>query len=270
MIKSQKGEGKKRLRGKRVVLTRSKGQSEGLRSRLEALGAEVLELPLIKVSAYCDPAALDEVFSEMGTYEWIIFTSRNGVQHFFNFFFSRFKDIRCIGGIKIACVGPSTAAEVEKYHLEVDFMPEEALAENLGDGLMEFQDLDNTKVLVITGNLNGDGLVKRLATRGKAIVDSLQVYETELVDLSDSEDAKKFREQGADVVVFASSSAVDSFAQQAKNLQLAEGSKQPRSCSIGPQTSKTMQKVGMPVDLEAREHSVDGIVAVILEGLGGK
>lgn len=260
----KKSESQRSLQGRRIVLTRNREQSAELRSKIEALGAEVLELPLIKISPYCDPKALDDVFAEIGSYEWIIFTSRNGVQHFFDFFFKRFKDIRCIGGIRIACVGQGTAAEVEKYHLEVDFMPEEALSENLADGLMEYQDLDNTKVLVITGNLNRDTLVESLEKKGRAIVDTLKVYETELEDLSDSEDVKDFRQKGADVIVFASSSAVDSFVKQAKSLQLAPKAKKPLTCSIGPITSKTMKTIGVPMDIEAKEHTVDGIIAVLL------
>lgn len=270
MTKVKETKNKRSLIGRRVVLTRSKEQSHPLRTKLEDLGAEVLELPLITISPYCDPKALDDIFAEIGTYEWIIFTSRNGVQHFFNFFFKRFKDIRCIGGLRIACVGQGTATEVEKYHLEVDFIPEEALSENLAEGLIEYQVLDNTKLLVITGNLNRDTLVETLETKGRAIVDTLKVYETALTNLTDSDDAENFRQKGADVIVFASSSAVDSFVKQAKNLQLAHEAKKPLTCSMGPLTSKSMKAVGVPMDFEAKDHSVDGIVDTILDRFGSK
>lgn len=268
MAKGVKNSEKRRLEGRRIVLTRNKEQSVELRSKVEALGAEVLELPLIKISPYCDPKALDDVFAEIGSYEWIVFTSRNGVQHFFNFFFKRFKDIRCIGGLRVACVGQGTAAEISKYHLEVDFMPEEALSESLAEGLIAHQDLDNTKILVITGNLNRDILVETLETKGRAIIDTLKVYETELEDLSSSEDVKDFRQKGADAVVFASSSAVDSFVKQAKDLQLGPKARKPLTCSIGPITSKTMQLIGIPMDMEAKDHTVDGVIAVLLERIG--
>src|ERR1700751_2220614 len=93
------------LSGKRIVLTRNKESSGSLRSKLEALGAKVIDLPLIKIVPYFDAEGIDEVLSEMGSYEWVIFTSRNGVHYFFNIFFNKFKDIRCIGGVKFACVG---------------------------------------------------------------------------------------------------------------------------------------------------------------------
>lgn len=268
MVRLIRNSERRGLSGRRIVLTRNKEQSVELRGKIEALGGEVLELPLIKVSPYCDPKALDEIFSEIGSYEWIVFTSRNGVRHFFDFFFKRFKDIRCIGGLRVACVGEGTAAEVEKYHLEVDFVPKEAVAESLALGLIEYQNLDNIKMLVVTGNLNRDVLVETLEIKGRAIVDTLKVYETELEDLRDSEDVKNFRQKGADVIVFASSSAVDSFVKQAKELQLGSKAKKPLTCSIGPITSKTMQGVGIYVDMEAKEHTVDGIVASLLEHTG--
>lgn len=252
----------------RVVLTRSKEQSNELRTKIEALGATVIDLPLIKIAPYCDPVAIDEVFSEIGSYEWIIFTSRNGVHYFFDFFFHRFKDIRCIGGLKIACVGEGTAAEIEKYHLEVDFMPEEALSENLADGLIEDQSMDNTKVLVITGNLNRDTLVEVLETKGHAIVDTLMVYETKLENLADNIQAQTFRKEGADVIVFASSSAVNSFVQQAESLQIESKAKQPCICSIGPITSQAIRNAGLTVGVEAKNHTVDGIVEILLERFG--
>lgn len=255
----------KTLNGRQIVLTRSKERSTELRNKIEALGAEVLELPLIKIAPYCDPKSLDDVFTEIGSYEWIIFTSRNGVEHFFNFFFNRFKDIRCIGGLRIACVGNGTSSEIEKYHLEVDFMPKEATSEALANELIAHQELENTKILVITGNLNRDILVETLETKGQAIVDTLQVYETQLEDLSNSNDAKKFRQKGADAIVFASSSAVDSFVKQVNALQLTSKAQKPLTCSIGPITSQTMKLSGIPVDMEAKEHTVDGIVATLVE-----
>lgn len=258
----------KNLNGKRIVLTRNKEQSSELRSKLVTLGATVVELPLIKILPHYDTEGINEVFSELGSYEWIVFTSRNGVHYFFNIFFNKFKDIRCIGGLKFACVGQGTAAEIEKYHLEVDFMPEEALSENLADGLIKTQSMDNTKVLVITGNLNSDDLVKTLDQEGRAIVDTLQVYETKLEDLADNQEARTFREQGGDAIVFSSSSAVNSFIQQVNSLKLESKAKKPLICSIGPLTSKTIQDAGLTVNMEAKSHSVEGIVGILLEKLG--
>lgn len=259
---------KKNLKGKKIVLTRNKEQSEELRTKLEALGAQVIELPLIKILPFNDVENTNDVFSEFGRYEWIIFTSRNGVHNFFNLFFSKFKDIRCIGGVKIACIGQGTAAEVEKYHLEVDFIPKEAQSENLADELIEYESMENTEVLVITGNLNREFLVETLEHKGQAIVDTLQVYETQLEDLSNNEEAKEFRQFGADAIVFSSSSAVTSFINQVKSLKLASSAKHPLICSIGPMTSQTIKDAGLSVNMEAKNHTIEGIVDILLEKLG--
>lgn len=259
---------KKKLNGKTLVLTRSKDQCSELGSKLENLGADVLELPLIKILPYTDKETINDVFAELGSYEWIIFTSRNGVQHFFNIFFSKFKDIRCIGGLRIACVGQGTASEIEKLHLEVDFMPKEALSENLAEELIENQSLENTKVLVITGNLNRETIVETLEHKGNAIVDTLQVYETKTENLSNNLNAKIFREKGADAIIFSSSSAVKSFIEQVQSLKLEPNAKSPLICSIGPVTSQTIKEAGLKVSIEAKNHTIEGIVESILEQLG--
>lgn len=257
----------KNLSGRRIVLTRNKEQSGELKSKLESLGAIVLELPLIKILPYRDKETIKDALSEIGSYEWLIFTSKNGVSNFFDLFFNKFKDIRCIGGVKIACVGQGTASEIGKYYLEVDYLPEEALSEKLAEGLIDTQSMDNTKVLVITGNLNRDTLVEILEKKGNAIVDTLQVYETELEDISHNSEAKAFRKEGADAIVFASSSAVSSFISQVNSLKLEDSAKRPKICSIGMATSKTIQDAGLTVDMEAKDHSIQGIVDVLLENL---
>lgn len=258
----------KKLKGIQAVITRSKEHNLELRSKLEALGAQVQELPLIKILPYSNLKEIEDVFAELGSYEWIIFTSRSGVYYFFELFFKKFKDIRCLGAVHIACIGKGTAEEVGKYHLEVDYIPEQSLSESLAKGLMDYQNLENAKVLVITGNLNKDTLVKMLETEGQAIVDTLQVYETHLEDISNSNEAKEFQKNGADVIVFVSASAVNSFAKQAKFLQLETNAKKPSTCSMGPETSKAMKESGIPVDIEASEHSLDGVTQALVKRLG--
>lgn len=248
---------------KTIVITRSTAQAGPLKEKLELLGSKVIELPLIKTTFWCEREDVIDVLSEVGAYEWIIFTSVNGVRYFFELFFKRFKDIRSIGGMRIACIGKATAAEVEKLHLQVDVMPKTAVAEALFDALRKFETLDNIKILVITGNLNRDTLVEKLGKEGRAIVDTLQVYKTELLNLKESKAAKEFREQGADAIVFTSASTVDSFAQQKSDLKISKKGKQPKLCSIGPLTSQALKKNALAVDIEAKEHSIEGIVKAL-------
>lgn len=256
---------KKVLKGKRIVLTRPKEAGLPLKEALEALGAEVLEMPLIDIKGVCLGEIMEEVMSTLGEYSWVLFTSMNGVKYFFDAFFAKYKDLRCLGGMRIGCVGKKTAEEVEKLHLQVDLVPETATAMALGDALMGVEYLDSLKVLIVGGNLNGDGLRKRLEFEGNAIVDVLEVYKNEGVLVAKTEEGKIFREEGADGIVFTCGSAVKSFIGQARELQLKEGAKHPLPISIGPSTSSVLKEVGMTKVIEAKEQSVEGIVEVIVE-----
>lgn len=251
------------LSNKRIVVTRSGEQADAFKLLCEKEGAEVLTIPLIKVSPAVDPQVSEEVFQEIATYEWIIFTSANGVKYFFEEFFRRFQDIRCFGGMRIACVGESTARAVKPFYLSVELIPEIQNADSLADALIASDSLDSANVLVVTGNLNREELVERLDKEGRAIVDTFQVYKTEKADLSAVSDVQAFKEKGADIITFASPSAVDSFVSQAKALALSEKAQRPAACSIGPVTSEAMRKVGMPVDLEAKEQSLSGMLQAI-------
>jgi uroporphyrinogen-III synthase len=126
--------------------------------------------------------------------------------------------------------------------------------------------MDNAKVLVITGNLNRDDLVTKLE-EARAIVDTLQVYKTEPVDLSASTVAAEFRRLGADAVLYASSSSAQCFVDQGGALKLENGAKTPINGSIGPQTSETMRKVGLSVDFEAKTPGIDALVTELVTSL---
>ena len=112
------------LFGQRVVVTRARDQAAPLSSLLAELGAEVLELPMIRTAPPEDRTPLVEALTGIGGYDWIVFTSANGVTCFFDYFFKAFHDLRAIGGVRIAAVGPVTAAHLKDLHLQVDLMPE--------------------------------------------------------------------------------------------------------------------------------------------------
>ena len=255
------------LTGRRIVLTRASDQNSELHAKLAALGAEVLELPLIRVSKSVKNEDLAEVFPELGRYDWMAFTSPNGVKYFFEEFFRVFPDIRSLGFIRVACVGDATAKAVKALHLDVECQPNIATADALADELIATGSLDSAKVLVITGNRNRETLVTKLE-EARAIVDTLLVYQSESADLSADPSAADFRARGADAILFASSSAVQSFADQAAALKLAKEAKRPLAGSIGPQTSATMKKVGVPVDFTAKEPGLDALVAAATKALG--
>ncbi len=254
------------LSGRRVAVTRAREQASELAGKLSALGAEVIELPLIRVSKSISKQSLADVLLELGTYDWIVFTSANGVRYFFEEVLRIFDDIRSLGLLRFACIGDATAKAIREMHLKIECQPKTATAEALADELIATGSLDNAKVVVITGNLNRDTLVTKLE-EARAIVDQLQVYQTEKTDLSGDPAAADFRAKGADAILFASSSAAQSFVDQAAALKLDAGAKRPLAGSIGKQTSETMKAAGMPVDFTAKEPSLDALIDALVRKL---
>lgn len=251
------------LDGRRLVLTRNPEGAGRLAGRLEGLGAEVLQIPLIDVRPDLDREAAAEVFREFSSYEWLLFTSRNGVKNFFTAFLKQFTDIRALGFVRIGVVGKGTVEALAEFHLRPDLVAPKATAADLARALAGEQTLDNLKILVITGNRNRDDLVRKLSGE-RAIVDCLQVYSTSYCDLSGNAEAARFRKEGADAVIFASASAVEAFGAQARHLTLEKGARIPALCSFGPTTSAGMKKAGIPVSVEAASPGIDGMVEALV------
>ena len=257
----------KPLQGRRLVVTRSQGQASELSEQLELLGAEVIGLPLISIEKNVDEETASDIFAEIASYDWLVFSSPNGVRFFFETFFEKFDDIRSLGFLRIAAVGKSTAKEIKKFYVTTDLIPDEANASSLADALVATDSLDSAKVLLISGNLGRDILTTKLE-EARAIVDRFEVYKTEATELSENPTAKLFREQGADAILFTSSSGVKSFVDQAKDLVLEADAVRPKSISIGPITSASMVQQGMPMNFQAKEASLESLVETIVENFG--
>lgn len=249
------------LFGKRIVVTRAREQAGQLSALLTSQGAEVIELPFISVEQHFDPKRLGEVLAGIAVYEWIIFTSANGVKHFFDLFYKAYDDIRCLGPMRIAAVGAATAQEIEKHKLKVDLIPKKANADALAQELIENEGVESVQILVVTGNQNRESLVQRLESdEGRAIVDTLSVYRTSKSDLRKNPAAERFRQEGADAVLFTSSSTVKSFVDQHADLKLENGARKPAFGSIGPLTTKTLKELKLPVAFEATQASLEHFV----------
>ena len=248
------------------MITRPRDQAIEWRRKLESLGAAVIELPLIQVRKDVNLTTLAEVLGEFGSYEWIVFTSTNGVKYFFEEFIRVHEDIRALGLVRIAAVGEATASAIRDLHLRVDLQPKKASGEELARELIERESMDSAKVLVITGNLNRDVIVEKLS-EVRAIVDRLPVYKTEETDLAADPIAGDFRANGADAILFASPSAAQSFFDQAATLKLATKARRPLAGSIGATTTTTMKQLGLPVDFEAAEPGLDSLVEALQKKL---
>ena len=258
---------RKPLLGRRVVVTRNRERVSDLSRLLEARGAEVLSLPLLSIVPSVDPAIEEEIFEELGTYDWIVFSSANGVRCFFDRLIERYEDLRSLGMLRIAAVGEATAKAIRTYHLRVDLVPTRATAEALAEALVDTGEIEHAKIVLITGNLGRDVLFDRLH-EARAIVDRFPVYRTEKTDLSEHPGATDFRARGADTILFTSSSAVRSFVAQAALLKLEEGARRPIAGSIGPITSETMREIGLPVDFEAKQSNLPSLVDALVAKLG--
>lgn len=246
---------KKKLR---VLLTRE--NNAALAESLSQGGVDVIEIPLIKTTQCEINEDIDDVMREMGSYDWITFSSVNGVRAFFDIFFKKFDDIRFLGIARIACVGEATAAEVRKLHLNVDVVPVLSTAVAMADAMAEYESLDNLKILCVQGNISRPDLLKSLDEKYHAIVDTAVVYNTDFVEVSsDTPAVKDFRKNGADIVVFASPSAVDSFVKNAKSLLLGDKAVHPKIYSIGPTTTEALKKYNMKPHKETAD-----ILSVIL------
>jgi uroporphyrinogen III methyltransferase/synthase len=256
------------LFGQRIVVTRSRDQASELVRQLTELGADVLEIPTIKITPPKDPKPLNEAVSAMGEYDWVVFTSPNGVDAFFREFFSIHKDLREIAGIRIAAVGQATAQKVLDQRLEVDFVPKEFTAEGLLKEFRKEVDCENVRFLLPSGDLADDQLARGLEDMG-GIVDKLDAYAT--VPETDDRTGHRARllAEGADLVTFTSSSTVNNFCNLVDLAALTKQYPKMRFVSIGPVTSKTIQERGFPVAVEAIKHTIPGLVETILKLVAG-
>ena len=247
------------LFGKRIVVTRTRKQAGALSGKLRSLGADVYELPTIRIEPPSNLREFAELVRDAYQYDWLIFTSPNGVDAFFDMFYKLYNDARNIGNVKIAAIGPATARRIKEFHLSVDLEPKEFIAEGIIAGLKEFGSVENLKFLLARAEGARDVLLKRLSELG-AIVDEAIAYRT-VPETDDATGAiERFRTEGADLVTFTSSSTVENFL--ALKLPWPETAK---TASIGPITSETMRKNGLSVGIEAARYDMEGLVAAILK-----
>src|SRR5881398_2279551 len=201
---------KRPLSGKRIVVTRSRKQAGALSGKLRTLGAHVFELPTIRIEPPTDLREFAELVQDAHTYDWIVFTSANGVEAFFEIFFKLYDDAREIGGPRIAAIGPATAQRVKDFHLHVDLQPDEFVAEAVVRKFQKQGGVENLRILLVRAEKARDVLPKQLSALG-AIVDEAFAYRTapETRDITGAR--RHLLEEGADLITFTSSSTVENF-----------------------------------------------------------
>jgi uroporphyrinogen III methyltransferase / synthase len=231
------------LHGRTVAVTRARAQASGLAARLRALGAAVVEAPVIRIEPLpFDPPDLQE-------YDLVCFTSPNGVEAFFA---RTTRDARAFAGCTVAAIGPGTARALRKRGIEPDVVPERSVAESLVEALA---DVPAQRALVARAQEARDVLPDGLRERGVE-VDILPLYETVVEPL---DEAALAAARDADIITFTSSSTVRFFLQ-------ASGGETPRGAivSIGPVTSETLREHGLEPAVEATQHDVNGLLTALL------
>lgn len=259
---------KRPMHGRRVVVTRTREQASHLSGQLRELGAEVLEIPTIRIGPPNELQALVESIAGVGSYDWVIFTSPNGVTAFFDYFFKAFRDIRDLGNIRIAAVGPATAAKLKERHLVVDAMPSEYVAKKISAAIAAVETLENLRFLVVRAEVASPELPRLLEELG-GIVDDVACYRTEpeTEDLTGA--AASLLEIGADWVTFTSASTVENFHARFDLPELKRRFPGLKTLTIGPETSKALAALGLKPDIEAREHSIVGMVTALGRAMKG-
>lgn len=254
------------LYGKTVLVTRARSQASRLTALLENLGANVIEKPAISIAAPADHyRAVDEAIAHIADYQWLIFTSTNGVKRFFERLGRSGKDVRALGYAKIAAIGQTTADKLFSYGIRADVVPREFRAEGIIEAL-KGKLPPHARILLPRAAEAREILPEKLREQG-ALVDVVPVYQTEAAEVS-AEEADALRQALSageiDFVTFTSSSTVRNLM---KILGGAESLKHVRTACIGPVTAATAREAGLDPSIVAETYTIDGLIEALLKSL---
>ena len=244
------------LLGRQVVVTRTRRQASALSAGLRLLGAEPVEVPVIEVTDPADGGALLlEVAGRLGTYDWVVVTSPNGAERLLAALADLGRDARAFGAAKVAAIGPGTARVLAEGGIVADLVPERYVAESLLDALT-YETPGGGRALLARAEVARDVLPEGLRAAGWA-VDVVDAYRTRPAPVTDAQRAEV---AGADLVTFTSSSTVERFLDA-----LGRDAVPPTVACIGPVTAATARQHGLTVEVEAAEHTIDGLLAALAE-----
>lgn len=258
---------KKPLFGKRVLVTRARSQASELSERIAELGGEAYEFPLVKMIPPRDPSPLDEAISQIATFDWVIFTSPNGVSFFFKRLRELGADIRQMKA-RLAAVGPKTAEALAEKGLNVSVLPGEFHAEGLLDSLQD-QLKPGQKVLLPRADIAREVLPRQLKERGLEVT-GVDTYETVIDAQNAAETIELFKEKAISIVTFTSSSTVKNFVQALAQENLQELLEGVQIACIGPVTADTAKELGLAPDIVAKDFSIQGLLDALLTNGGGE
>lgn len=254
---------KRPLFGQRIIVTRARHQASALSQKIEDLGGEPLEFPVIDIAEPSNPALLTQAIEEIKTFSWVIFTSVNGVEAFMTELRRQDKDIRELAGVEIAAIGPATRKALDDRGLKVAYVPEEYRAEKVAEGLAGLIS-PGDQILLARAEEARAVLPEELNAMGAKVWD-VPAYKTVLGEADKAELQALLNDKAVDAVTFTSSSTARNFVGLLDdNIGLLKGVK---LFSIGPITSSTAKELGLDIHAEADEYTIDGLTEALVQGV---
>ena len=252
------------LFGKRVLVTRPEGQSESLAQALRDLGAEPIELPTIRVQPAADQGLLRAHIAKLEGYDWVIFTSVNGVKYFFEALYASGGDARRLGRVKLAAIGPATSQALIQHGLRADLVPDEYRGEALAEAIQRVSgQLSNVRILLPRAEVARDALPSMLSRAG-AQVDVVPAYRTVAAPPQSFSKIRERLEQGTiDIVTFTSPSTVERLL-EALGADAAALLARSQLVAIGPITSQAIEAHGFKVHTVASSYTSEGLVEALV------
>lgn len=258
----------KPLQGRRIVITRARRQAHAFAAAVEALGGEVLEFPTIEILPPESFDEMDRAIRAIESYDWMIFTSANGVRHFLLRFQALGRCVEDLARVRIAAVGPETAALARSFNLRVDLVPKEYRAEGLLEELRVYN-LAGARVLLPRAREARDVLPKTLEDWG-AEVHAVEAYRT----VPAKNDAAALRDSlvrgEIDMITFSSPSTVTNFAASFPAGDMARLLSRTAVACIGPVTEQRAREKGLRVDVVAKEYTIEGLTRAIVDYFTGR
>ena len=251
---------KRPLFGRSIVVTRDIPGNADFAAKIVRRGGNPLEFETIRIKPLTDSNDFLRTLTKIGQYDWVIFTSGNGVTTFFDALQSLGKDARVFGSAKVAAIGGRTADRLSEFGLKADFVPGIFTSLELGKQLVGFTNLRNKKILLLRSELASNELLDILAGAG-AQVDNVALYTAQAAKSESAWLAEGIGEGTIDWLTFASPSSVDGFFEQIGSEAVNSG--KVRVASIGPVTSERLKELGITVYVTAKEHTLDGLLDAI-------
>ncbi len=252
---------KKPLTGKTILITRTREQSGDFSTQLKKLGAAVIEFPTIEIVPPTRWKELDQAIDQLKSYDWILFTSANGVNFFWQRLEERGESPHLPPSLKVCAIGPATAGQLKRKRAPVHYVPKEFIAESVLEGLKKSR-MEGKRVLLARAKKARDILPKGLRKLG-AEVDVVEVYRTVRPKGGSKKLKKLLTEEEIDVITFTSSSTVNHFADLLKKEDIGKLVKGIAIACIGPVTARTAKERGLKVWIQPKQYTIPALTRAI-------